>query len=386
MKNSSTRTVVVHAASRDYEVVVGEGLLDSIGERLAPRFGPGRRAFLVYDAGLPDEAVIGVSRSLAHRGFHVSAASVHAEETRKTLGTLANLLVDLAESRQERGEPVIALGGGVVGDVGGFLAATYRRGIPVIQCPTTLLAMVDASVGGKTGVNLLTDAGLLKNMVGAFHQPDVVLADVGVLRSLPDRQFRAGLAECVKHALLSADAGDPDLLAWTLANAPRIVQRDTGVLIELIARNVAIKAAIVAGDEREESTGDGGRALLNLGHTFAHAIEPLPDLALGQSHITLLHGEAVALGLRAAAACARRAGLCPAGLPAALDEALAACGLPHEVSGLPPSAALLQRMSHDKKVLKGRTRLVLPLGEGRARVVENPPVEAVRAGLDAIRA
>lgn len=380
------RTVPVHTSTRDYDVVVGEGLLDTLGERLGPRFGPGRRAFLVYDAGLPDETVIGASRSLAHHGFLVSAASVQASEPRKTLGTIANLLVDIAETRQERGEPVIALGGGVVGDVAGFLAATYRRGVPVIQCPTTLLSMVDASVGGKTGVNILTDTGLLKNMVGAFHQPDLVLADIGSLRSLPDRQFRAGLAECVKHAMLSADAGDPGLLDWTLVHAARIARRDTGVLIELIARNVAVKASVVAGDEREESTGDRGRALLNLGHTFAHAIEPLPELTIGDGPVTLLHGEAVALGLVAAATCAARAGLCPNELPGDVSSALQACELPIEVGGLPEGASLLQRMSHDKKVLKGRARLVLPIGAGQSRVVVDPPVEAVLAGFDAIRA
>lgn len=381
-----TRTVQVRTSARSYEVVVGEGLLDSLGERLAARFGPGRRAFLVYDAGLPDETVIATSRSLAHRGFQVSASSMQASEPRKTLGTMANLLVDLAETRQERGEPVIALGGGVVGDVGGFVAATYRRGTPVVQCPTTLLAMVDASVGGKTGVNILTDAGLLKNMVGAFHQPEIVVADVRALGSLPDRHFRAGLAECVKHGLLSADANDPNLLEWMLANAARLVARDTAALVELIARNVAVKASIVEGDEREEAQGEGGRALLNLGHTFAHAIEPLADLTLDGGITTLLHGEAVALGLHAAALCSHRAGHCGADLPELVRRSLHAIGLPSEVGGLPEGGQLLERMAHDKKVQRGRMRLVLPVGGARSRVVENPPVEAVLAGLDAIRA
>ncbi len=380
------RTIPVRTSGRSYDVIVGEGLLDSLGERLAPRFGAGRRAFLVYDAGLPDDAVIGASRSLAHRGFHVSAASVRASESHKTLGSLANLLVDIAETRHERDEPVIALGGGIVGDVAGLLAATYRRGVPVIQCPTTLLSMVDASVGGKTGVNLLTDAGLLKNMVGAFHQPDMVLADILVLRSLPDREFRAGLAECLKHSMLSADAGDPDLFEWTLANAERILGREPQALIELIARNVAVKASIVGHDEREESSGPGGRALLNLGHTFAHAIEPLPNLAFNGSSGTLLHGEAVALGLRAAVACAIRADLCEESLLTSIDGALRSLCLPLEVGGLPETALLLDRMGHDKKVQKSRLRLVLPSGPARARVISAPPVEAILAGLESIRA
>ncbi|MGD9692053.1 MAG: 3-dehydroquinate synthase [Phycisphaerales bacterium] len=380
------RSIPVKTSSHSYDVIVGEGLLEGLGDHLAPRFGPGRRAFLVYDAGLPDELVIGVSRSLAHRGFHVSAASVQASETQKTLGTLANLLVDIAESRHERDEPVVALGGGIVGDVAGFLAATYRRGVPIVQCPTTLLAMVDASVGGKAGVNLLTDAGLLKNMVGAFHQPDMVFADIGALSTLPDRQFRSGLAECLKHAMLSADAGDAGLFGWTLTHAERIAARQAGVLTELIARNVAVKAFVVSDDEREESSGPGGRALLNLGHTFAHAIEPLPGLTLDRADGPLLHGEAVALGLRAAATCAARADLCDDDLPRIVEAALRALSLPVEVGGLPASSALLDRMGHDKKVQKGRLRLVLPSGHGLSKVVPAPPVEAVIAGLDSIRA
>lgn len=383
--NHAKRVIAVQAGSAAYEVAVGEGLLESMGQSLAARYGAGRRAFLVYDAGLPDETVIGASRSLAHHGFHVSAASVHANEGHKTLGTVANLLVDIAETRHERGEPVVALGGGVVGDVAGFVAATYRRGVPIVQCPTTLLSMVDASVGGKTGVNILTDAGLLKNMVGSFHQPDAVIADIGVLRSLPERHFRAGLAECLKHAMLGADAEDPDLFEWTLANVEAIASRDAGVLIELIARNVAIKARIVGADERETSTQAVGRALLNLGHTFAHAVEPLPDLSLDNGPVTLLHGEAVALGLRAAAACAARAGLCDSTLPEEVSAALSGLGLPSSVSGLPESAWLLERMGHDKKVQRGKHRLVLPSERGRARVVTSPPVEAILAGLEAIR-
>lgn len=393
-----TSTVRVPLAERAYDVRVGPGLAEHLGEHVSSLFPPagGRpnRAFLVYDAGLPDEHVVAASRSLAHQGFHVSAASVQPHEPQKTLGTLARLLVDLAESRHERGEPIIALGGGITGDVAGFLAAVYRRGVPFVQVPTTLLSMVDASVGGKTGVNLLTDSGLQKNVVGAFHQPSLVLADVRVLRTLPDRTLASGLAECLKTGLLSADFGDPGLFEWLQSSARRLIAREDAALAELITRCVAVKAAVVAGDEREQApaegvphTGKPGRAVLNLGHTFAHAIETLPDLSPTSSSMDapLQHGEAVALGLIAAASAGVSAGLTDLALPDRLRNALRTAGLPVAVTGLPANDDLVARMLHDKKVTGGMLRLVVPKGNGACVVVTNPPLAAVHAGLDAIR-
>lgn len=406
-----TTTIRVDLDERSYDAEVGPGLLESLGARCAALFGQGRRAFLVYDADLPDALVIASSRSLAHHGFHVSAASVRAEESAKSLGAVARLLVDLAQSRHERGEPVIALGGGVTGDVAGFLAAIYRRGAPVVQCPTTLLAMVDASVGGKTGVNLLTDSGLKKNLVGAFWQPSLVLADVVALTSLPDRHFRSGLAECLKHGMLGATCGDPGLFDWTVSRLGAILDRDAATLTELVARNIALKAKVVACDEREEAhasnKGDrtthhglqrnggapnairaaGGRALLNLGHTFAHAIETIPGLTPDGDlrSAPLHHGEAVALGLIAASGAAESLGLAPKGLRAQVGEAVAACGLPRKIAGLPPDADLLDAMAHDKKVADNRLHLVLPTDGCRGVVVADPPPSAVAAGWGAIR-
>jgi 3-dehydroquinate synthase len=295
----------------------------------------------------------------------------------------------MTAARHERTQPLVALGGGLVGDLAGFTAATYRRGVPLIQCPTTLLAMADASIGGKTGVNidLGGEGGLKKNMAGAFHQPALVLIDPDLLRSLAPRQFRAGLAECVKHGLIGAAAGDPGLFRWTAEHLVGLLALDPPCVAELVARNIAVKAAIASPDEREERP-DGGRILLNLGHTFAHAIETLPHLTPDgdPTKAPLLHGEAVALGLVAAAETARELDLCGAAEVDQLLSVLSRSGLPVEINGLPPAARLIELMGFDKKVASGRLRLVLPTGTGHATVVSNPPIAAINAGLEAIRA
>jgi 3-dehydroquinate synthetase len=380
---TQARSIPVSLGARSYEVRVGAGLLAEVGLLTAGK-ARGRTAFLVSDSNLPPSTVALALDSLAKAGFAVHTRSIRAVEAEKSLDTAARLLTDIASCRLDRLDPIIALGGGIVGDVAGFVAAIYRRGVPVIQCPTTLLSMVDASVGGKTGVNLATGTELRKNLVGAFHQPALVIADIATLGSLPEREFRAGLAECVKHGVIAGSAGD--LLAWTERSIPGILGRDPGTLIELVERNVHLKAGIVAADEREDDAKDQ-RALLNLGHTFGHAIETLPGLSpdADPRHAPLHHGEAVALGLVAAAQCAEHLGLGEPGSADRLVGILGRIGLPVRVSGLPGSAEVLGAMRHDKKVLGGRLRLVLPTSEG-VRIVEDPPEESVRAGLDAIRA
>lgn len=375
-----------------YEALVGPGLLSDLGETVAGVLGADRRAFLIYDRDLPHEHVAEASRSLAHHGFAVSSAFAVASETEKSLASAQRLLEEVAITRHERRDPIVALGGGIVGDLAGFVAATYRRGVPVVQCPTTLLAMVDASVGGKAGVNLATERGLLKNFVGAFHQPSVVVADVKTLSTLSDRQLRAGLAECVKHALLSVDCGDPDLLSWTTGSMTRFLERSSDSLAELVARNVAVKARVVRDDPREErhDSGESGlsRMLLNLGHTFAHAFETAPGVSPEgrPEDCPLLHGEAVALGIVAACAAGALLGITPDGTALAARNALRACGLPERATGLPPSDELASRMMHDKKVAGGKLRLVVPGAVGRTVIVGDAPREAAIAGIDAIRA
>lgn len=388
MTTPPRQAVRVDLGERSYDVTIGAGVLDELGHwgRLASR--KGQRAAMLTDDRLPVEVVGRARGSLEAAGFAVSVVPVHAAEEVKSLAQLERVLAAIAECRLERGEPVVALGGGIVGDLAGFAASVYRRGVPVIQCPTTLLSMVDASVGGKTGVNLAAAGGLLKNLVGAFHQPKAVLADVSTLASLPRREFVSGLAECVKHGLLSAEFGDPGLLAWISSNAERILAKDLGVLTSLVTRNVSVKAEVVAGDEREElPSSAGGRALLNLGHTFGHAIETLPNLSPDgdPAHAPLTHGEAVALGVMAASAASAHLGHLNAGDVSMISAALSGLGLPVRVGGLPPTAEVIERMGHDKKTLHGVLRVILPMAGNRCRVLESPAIQAVEAGIAAIR-
>ena len=385
-------SVRVELGPRSYSAEVGPGVLAAIGGRVRDSLGNRcRKALLVIDQAVPGKFADLAESSLRESGLEVARATLHASEHEKSLHSFGALLQQLAGLRLERRDVLVALGGGVIGDLAGFAAASYRRGIPFVQCPTTLLSMVDASVGGKTAINidLGPGSGLVKNMAGAFHQPIAVLADTLTLESLEPRQYRCGMAECIKHAMIGADFQDPSLLDWTRRHASSPAQ--SAEISELITRNVAIKARVVAGDEREEREGAGGRALLNLGHTFGHAIEALPGaqgvLAGGQTLPgEIQHGEAVALGLRAALAAAVRLGSASQEYGALINSLLDSFSLPARASGLPETGAVVDRMRHDKKNLAGSLRLILPCGQGRATVVENPPEQAVREAIDSIRA
>jgi 3-dehydroquinate synthase len=386
---SPASSVRVELGSRSYLVDIGESLTETVGTRMRSVLGPiPGRAMIVVDANIPMASVDPAIESLRSSGFSTRTINIHSSEANKSLATVESVLVALARGRHERGDPVIALGGGVIGDLAGFAAAIHRRGVPFVQCPSTLLSMVDASVGGKTGVNIGVDGSLQKNMIGAFWQPRLVLADVSLLRSLPARELRAGLAECVKHGLISRAWDDRTLFDETNALVARALALDPASLVALVSRNVALKARVVAGDEREES-GDpsSGRAHLNLGHTFAHAIETLPGLRLDTGPASpILHGEAVSLGLVAASRCAADAGLCDRDVVVAIVGALRACGLPIACAGLPENPAIIDAMMRDKKVSGGRLRLVLPTSLGVARVFDDVATRHVEAGLNAIRA
>jgi 3-dehydroquinate synthetase len=375
----TVRTVSIRTASAFYDVAVGAGLLAGLGQRAAAIAPTARRVALIYDASLPESLVAATARSLDR--LTVIQIPLHAAEQSKSIQTWAELLSEIARHRLERSDLVLALGGGIVGDVAGFAAAAYRRGLAIIQCPTTLLAMVDASVGGKTGVNLALDGRLLKNAVGVFHQPAQVVADVNALRSLPRVHVASGLAECIKHAMIAGPFGQPDLGAWLDDHASGIAALDPGTLVELVARNVALKGAVVGTDEREQAAGAAGRALLNLGHTFAHAIEVLPGLGL-------THGQAVGLGLVCAASYAESSGACDpgAGVLRTLLHRLAWAGLPATVRGLPDSASVLEAMRDDKKSDGGALRLVVPTGLASAEVRRNPDEALIRLAIDRIRA
>ena len=386
------RRVSVRTSESAYDVCVGAGLLARLGEGVAQAAGRGSgRVLLAWDDGLPFSTVERARASLRAAGLDVAERSVHPTEAGKSLGTMQGVLVAAAEARLERSDTIVALGGGIVGDVAGFAAATYRRGVDVVQCPTTLLAMVDASVGGKTGVNLeVPGVGgktrLLKNLVGVFHQPRLVVADTDTLASLDVRDYAAGLAECVKHGMIAADWDDADLLDWTGDNAAGVVARDPDLVRELIIRNIAVKARVVAADERETAEpGRPGRMLLNLGHTFGHALETIPTAAPEGGRSPLRHGEAVALGLVCAGEAAESLGHVGAGLADEVRGLLRDVGLPTGVTGLPPTPDIVEAMRHDKKAGAGRLRVVLPVGPGRCRVFEDPPADALARSIDAIR-
>ncbi|WP_370591986.1 3-dehydroquinate synthase [Roseomonas sp. KE0001] len=361
----------VGLGARGYDVVVGEGLLARAGALLAPAL-PARRLAILSDASVAALHLPALRAGLEEAGIEIRASlTVPPGEASKGLATYGSVLEDMLAAGIDRGTAVLALGGGVVGDLAGFVAATALRGLPFVQVPTTLLAQVDSSVGGKTGINL--HAG--KNLAGAFHQPRIVLADTGVLATLPPRELRAGYAEVAKHGLLQGP-----LWTWCEAEGAKAVAGDPAALRHAVMESCRLKSAVVAADEREESA-EGGRALLNLGHTFGHAIEA--ECGYDGS---LLHGEGVAIGLGLAARLSGLLGLCDPDLPGRVEAHLRAVGLPARLGDLPRRfalEALMRRMRKDKKVRDGHLRFVLLRGPGEALTQEGVDPQIVEALLRA---
>jgi len=354
--------IQVNLPAQPYSITIERGVLERIGELISNTV-PHKTAMLAVDANIAANHSRVVEQSLRRAGYRVVVHELIADETHKTLDAARVIYQRLLEANFERSSPFVAVGGGVVGDVAGFAAATFKRGMPLIQVPTTLLAMVDASIGGKTGVNMPLPGGeLVKNVIGAFWQPVAVFIDPEVLQTLDARDFRCGLAECVKHALIA----DVDLLTFIADHAARLCRLDMDVLSELIERSARIKVAIVEADEREH----GQRALLNLGHTFAHAIEPIPEL-------DLKHGEAVAIGLAAAMHCSVQMGRMEPSEENLVVSLLELLDLPTRLSRSTDVACLLKMMAHDKKVSGGKLRLVLPVGLGNAEIFEDVPESIV---------
>ena len=359
------RRLSVVLSSTSYDVVIGDNLLARAGAFLAPRL-PQKRAVVVTD-----EAVAGLHLSTLLSGLEETAISathviVPAGEASKSLDTWARVVDQLLEARVERRTAVIALGGGVVGDLAGFAAASTLRGLPFFQIPTTLLSQVDSSVGGKTAVN--TARG--KNLVGAFYQPRMVLADTGTLATLPIRELRAGYAEIVKAGLI----GDAAFFDWCEQHGSGVVGGDRDAQAEAIKRACAFKAAVVGDDEREEKPNDG-RALLNLGHTFGHALEAEYGYDGG-----LLHGEGVAVGLGLAFKLSARLGHCSEADAERVISHVASAGLPAELSMLNrrfSADTLIGHMRRDKKVRDGALNFVLARGIGQAFTSADVPAEAV---------
>jgi len=368
MMDMSDRTGVesVHVPlpGRAYDVRIGPGLLARAGAEIAPLL-PRRRVTVLTDENVGPLHLPALEAALGAEGIAMQALSLPAGEATKGWAGLSRAVEWLLEAKVERRDVVIALGGGVIGDLGGFAAAILRRGVRFVQVPTTLLAQVDSSVGGKTGIN--TAQG--KNLVGAFHQPALVLADTGLLDTLPRRDLLAGYGEVVKYGLL----GDAEFFAWLEENAPRLAEGDGAVRAHAVRRSVEMKAEIVLRDETEQ----GDRALLNLGHTFGHALEA----ATGYSD-RLLHGEGVAIGCVLALTLSARLGLCSQEDPSRLAAHLRAMGMKAglgDVPGeLPDADGLLALMGQDKKVVDGRLRFILTRGIGRAFVADDVPPETVR--------
>lgn len=356
---AAPRTITVELGERSYDIVIGSGLLGA-GFDLAAHLG-GPDCLIVSNATVAPLYLDALRQKLS--SHNVSELILPDGESHKTLASASSVIDALVQAQAGRDTTVIALGGGVVGDIAGFAAASYMRGVDFIQVPTTLLAQVDSSVGGKTGVN---HAGG-KNLIGAFHQPRLVLIDTDTLATLPARELHAGLAEVIKHGVI-ADAG---YFAWLETNMGALLDGDTALLVEAIQRSCEIKAAIVAEDEREH----GRRALLNFGHTFAHAIENL--LGYGE----WLHGEAVAAGMVMAAALSEL----PAAEQQRLEALLSAAGLP--VAPPPVGAArMVDAMALDKKVCSGQLRFVLLRAIGAALVTTDyaaAVLERVLAAADA---
>ncbi|HTZ69691.1 MAG TPA: 3-dehydroquinate synthase [Acetobacteraceae bacterium] len=352
-----------------YQIVIGEGLIARAGAWLAPAL-PQKRAVVVTDSNVAALHLPALMQSLGETGFEASQIVVAPGEGSKTLAVFGQVTDALLAAGVERRTAVIALGGGVIGDLAGFAAACTMRGLPFAQVPTTLLAQVDSSVGGKTGIN--TAHG--KNLLGAFHQPRIVLADTAALATLPPRELRAGYAEIVKAGLI----GEANFFAWCETNGPALLAGDATLQAEAVERACAFKAAVVADDEREEKPNDG-RALLNLGHTFAHALEA-EYFATGG----LLHGEAVAIGLGLAFALSEKLELCPRGTASRIKHHIAACGMLAEIGELNrrfSAQDLLRHMRHDKKMRDGRLAFVLARDIGQAFTSRDVPEQAVLAVL-----
>jgi 3-dehydroquinate synthase len=359
--------VDVALGERSYQVQIGQGLLQEAGARLSPLLRRPKVAILT------DETVAGLhldtlTSSLHEKGISSDVLALPPGEGTKNWANLSRSVEWMLESRVERRDLIIAFGGGVIGDLGGFAAAILRRGVRFVQIPTSLLAQVDSSVGGKTGIN--TPQG--KNLVGAFHQPVLVLADIDLLSTLPTRDFLAGYGEVVKYGLL----GDANFYDWLEENAPDMANGNLAHRQRAVLRSVQMKAEIVARDETEE----GDRALLNLGHTFCHALEK----STGYSD-RLLHGEGVAIGCALAFELSQRMGLCSQEAPSRVRAHLRTMGMKVDLADIPgdlPNAeTLLSYMAQDKKVIDGRLRFILARGIGEAFVADGVPSDVVKTLL-----
>lgn len=369
----TTTTVPVQLGARSYDVLIGPGLVGEAGRLIKTKFGADRarlKCAVVTDENVAQHHLAALESVLKIEGLHAGSIVLKPGEATKSFSVLAPLCEQLLELGIERGDLVVAFGGGVIGDLAGFAAAILRRGVSFVQIPTSLLAQVDSSVGGKTGID--TPQG--KNLIGAFHQPNLVLADTDTLSTLPEREMRAGYAEVAKYGLL----GDAPFFDWLEQHWPEIFAFEPTPLTRAIETSVQAKAGIVARDEMEQ----GERALLNLGHTFGHAFEAW----CGYSD-RLLHGEAIAIGMCLAFRFSQAQGVCAGGAADRVSAHFSAVGLPTRISDIPgekPDVDTLMRlMAQDKKVSQGRLTYILARAIGEAFIAQDVPPESVKAFLDA---
>ncbi len=360
-------TVPVHLPGREYNCLIGPGLMADAGRLISERFGPVKCA-IVTDENVAAHHAMSLEAALRNSNLHAGTIVLPAGEATKSFRELQPLCEQLLAMGLERGDLVIPFGGGVIGDLAGFAASLIRRGVRFVQIPTSLLAQVDSSVGGKTGINTIHG----KNLIGTFHQPSLVLADTDVLATLPVREMRAGYAEVVKYGLL----GDAAFFEWLEINWRGLFSQDRATLTHAIVTSVAAKAAIVMRDEHE--TGD--RALLNLGHTFGHALEAWTGYSS-----RLLHGEGVAIGMCLAFRLSEQLGLCPSGTAERVSTHIQAVGLPSRIDDIAGGKAdpdqLLAVMGQDKKVKAGRLTFIMVRGIGEAFVTRDIEPATVRAFL-----
>ena len=365
---SKVDRLTVELDQRSYEILIGRGLIAEAGQRMLPLLKQ-KRVVVVTDANVARHHLESLERSLRAAGIAIQSVVLEAGEQTKSFAGLENLLNQLLELGIERRTTLVALGGGVIGDLTGFAASVALRGIDFVQIPTTLLAQVDSSVGGKTGID--TPQG--KNLVGAFYQPRLVLADTATLDTLPRRQMLAGYAEVTKYGLIN----DPQFFAWLEGNGVDVIERADGPLRHAVLESCRNKTRVVAADEREQDA----RALLNLGHTFGHALEA----ECGYSD-ELLHGEAVAIGMVLAFELSAQLGLCSLEDAARVQRHLASVGLPTSPTWIDgrdwSTERLIRNMSRDKKVTDGRIAFVLAKGIGRAFFPAHAELNEISALLE----
>ncbi|WP_027365578.1 3-dehydroquinate synthase [Desulfotruncus alcoholivorax] len=360
------REVVINLGQRTYKIIIGGGALDQAGGHVAGLFG-GRKALLVTNPTVGALFAERVTASLEQAGLEIIVAEIPDGEEYKTLHS-AEMLYDCAFSAGlDRRCPVLALGGGVVGDLAGFVAATYMRGVPFVQLPTTLLAQVDSSVGGKVAVNHPRG----KNIIGAFYQPALVLTDPATLHTLDAGEIRSGLAEVIKYGIIS----DPAFFEWLEANIHRVLVLEPGAMAYVIERSCLNKARVVEADETEQ----GNRAILNLGHTVGHAIEAIAGYG------RFRHGEAVSIGTTVAARLAAELGMLQESEEKRIKNLLLRAKLPVAVPKDLATMELVRSMYGDKKNFGGQINYVLPAGIGKAMVYKNMPAEKIKLALDSLR-